>query len=54
MIFLFSTVHFRIREMDPLEARTLYPSKSGITYWQIEDAANITNGNSGLIIILLL
>ena len=27
-----------------MEARTLYPSKSGITYWQVEDAKSIING----------
>ena len=45
-IFLVISVHFRIREMDPTEARSLYPPVSGITYWQVEDAKSIVNGSS--------
>ena len=44
MIFLAISVHYRIREMDHQDARTLYPTKSAITFWQVEDARDIVNG----------
>ncbi len=37
-------VHLRIREVDQLIPKTLYPSTSGITYWQIESENSILNG----------
>ncbi|CAH1798712.1 unnamed protein product [Owenia fusiformis] len=37
-------VHLRIREVDQLVPKTLYPSTSGITYWQIEAEQSILNG----------
>ena len=39
-----STVHLRRREMDPSAPRTMYPSSSGITYWQVEDEHSILYG----------
>ncbi len=33
--------------MDHQDARTLYPTKSAITFWQVEDARDIVNGKEG-------
>ncbi|CAD5118285.1 DgyrCDS6999 [Dimorphilus gyrociliatus] len=40
-------VHFRVRSMDQLDYRTLYPPISGIVYWQIENV-NCTVSGEGL------
>ena len=37
-------VHLRIREVDQLIPRSLYPSTSGSTYWQIESEQSLLNG----------
>ncbi|KAK2140830.1 hypothetical protein LSH36_1236g00007 [Paralvinella palmiformis] len=37
-------VHLRIREVDQLIPKTLYPSSSGNTYWQVEAESSILNG----------
>ncbi len=37
-------VHLRIREVDQLIPKSLYPSTSGNTYWQIEAESSILNG----------
>ncbi len=39
-------VHLRIREVDQLIPKSLYPSTSGNTYWQIEAESSILNGKS--------
>ena len=33
---IFLTVHLRVRQMDQSNPKTLFPSTSAITYWQIE------------------
>ncbi|CAH1798283.1 unnamed protein product [Owenia fusiformis] len=38
-------VHLRIREIDQLVPKTLYPSSSGITYWQVEAEQSILKGD---------
>ncbi len=35
-----------MREVTTTEPRTLYPPKSGITYWQVEHASTIVDGQS--------
>ena len=44
IIFLIIVVHLRIREVDQLIPKSLYPSTSGNTYWQIEAESSILNG----------
>lgn len=39
------SVHFRVRVMDQHRPKTLSPSTSGITYWQIEAEHSIIDGN---------
>ena len=41
-------VHLRIREVDQLVPKSLYPSTSAITYWQIEAEASILKGNTSV------
>jgi len=36
-------VHLRIREVDQLIPKSLYPTTSGNTYWQIEAESSILN-----------
>ncbi|XP_076109900.1 inositol 1,4,5-trisphosphate-gated calcium channel ITPR2-like isoform X1 [Mytilus galloprovincialis] len=38
-------VHFRIRAFDPYNPKTISPTSSGITYWQIEAESSILNGD---------
>ncbi|XP_074663089.1 inositol 1,4,5-trisphosphate-gated calcium channel ITPR3-like [Tubulanus polymorphus] len=38
-------VHLRIRDIDQLNPKTLSPSTSGITYWQIEPESSTINGD---------
>ncbi|ESN99319.1 hypothetical protein HELRODRAFT_162842 [Helobdella robusta] len=38
-------VHLRIREVDQLVPKSLYPSTSGNTYWQIEGETSVLNGD---------
>ena len=40
----FFSVHLRIRLVDQLIPKTLYPSTSGNTYWQIEAESSILSG----------
>ena len=40
----FFLVHLRIRLVDQLIPKTLYPSTSGNTYWQIEAESSILSG----------
>jgi hypothetical protein len=40
----FVSVHFRIRAFDPYNPKTISPSTSGITYWQIEAESSILDG----------
>lgn len=49
IIFL---VHFRIRVIDQHKPRSLSPSTSGITYWQIEAEHSILDGMLFVIIDL--
>lgn len=45
IVFLyFFLVHFRIRVIDQHKPRSLSPSTSGITYWQIEAEHSILDG----------
>ena len=39
------SVHFRIRVIDQHRPKSLTPSTSGITYWQIEAEHSILHGN---------
>ena len=41
-------VHLRIREVDQLIPKSLYPSTSANTYWQIEAEASILYGEHHL------
>lgn len=41
---LLEQVHLRIRPVDQMIAKTLYPSTSAITYWQIESEFSVLNG----------
>ncbi|CAD5116200.1 DgyrCDS5116 [Dimorphilus gyrociliatus] len=43
---LIEQVHLRIRPVDQMIAKTLYPSTSAITYWQIESESSVLNGHS--------
>jgi len=38
-----SIVHLRIREVDQLIPKSLYPTTSGNTYWQVESESSILN-----------
>ena len=38
------TVHFRIRVIDQHRPKSLSPSTSGITYWQVEAEHSILDG----------
>ena len=46
--FFFFIVHFRIRVMDQHRPRTLSPSTSGNTYWQIEAESGILIGKQSI------
>jgi len=39
-------VHLRIREVDQLIPKSLYPTTSGNTYWQVEAESSVLNGNT--------
>jgi len=43
-------VHLRVREVDQLVPKSLYPSSSGNTYWQVETESSLL---SGLFVFLL-
>ena len=43
-----STVHLRLRPMDQNNPRTLFPSTSAVTYWQIELQTGPIDGMSNL------
>lgn len=43
---LFIAVHFRIRPIDHLDFRTLYPPLSAIVYWQIERVTSLIKGDA--------
>lgn len=54
IVFLyFFLVHFRIRVIDQHKPRSLSPSTSGITYWQIEAEHSILDGMLLLMIWIL-
>ena len=36
-------VHLRIREVDQLIPKSLYPTTSGNTYWQVEAESGVLN-----------
>jgi len=38
------TVHLRVREVDQLVPKSLYPTTSGNTYWQVETESSLMNG----------
>jgi len=38
------SVHLRVREVDQLIPKSLYPSSSGNTYWQVETESSLLNG----------
>ena len=34
--FIYFSVHLRVRQMDQKNPKSLFPSSSAITYWQVE------------------
>ena len=38
------SVHLRVREVDQLIPKTLYPPSSAISYWQVETEQSILQG----------
>ena len=44
--FISFSVHLRIREQNHADTRTLYPPRSGFTYWQVESEKTIVDGRS--------
>jgi len=47
--WFFTSVHFRIRVIDQHRPKSLSPSTSGITYWQIEAEHSILDGNDTIV-----
>lgn len=43
-LYVILTVHLRIREIDQLCAKSLYPSSSANTYWQVEAESSVLCG----------
>ena len=44
---LYLIVHLRIRNVDQMVPKSLYPSSSGTTYWQVEAESSILQGRLG-------
>ncbi|CAH1239559.1 ITPR1 [Branchiostoma lanceolatum] len=42
----FEDVHLRVRPQDTNKPRSMFPSSSAITYWQVEHGDDIMNGNT--------
>ncbi len=42
---LIVSVHLRVRRQDGTVPKSMYPSTSAITYWQIEKEHNLIDGN---------
>ena len=38
------SVHLRVREVDQLVPKSLYPTSSGNTYWQVETESSLLHG----------
>ncbi len=45
LTFPLSSVHLRERPLDPTRPKSMFPSTSAITYWQVEHEDSIVNGN---------
>ena len=45
-------VHLRIREVDQLIPKSLYPTSSGNTFWQVETESSLLNGMNTTLVIL--
>lgn len=51
-LILSLAVHLRIREVDQLVPKSLYPTTSGNTYWQVETEASLLNGKQHTLILM--